>query len=90
MDNNSRYNKLITEKERLEREIKITENRLQLKRNSESQKKRKARTRALIQKGALLDKYFDISYLSVSETEEFLSYYSDYIKNNKPERFQQK
>ena len=50
-------------------------------------KKRKERTRKLIQKGALLDKYFDTENLSIDETEDFLKIFSNYIKENKPDKY---
>ena len=53
----------------------------------ESTKERKARTRKLIQKGALLDKYFDTENLSIAETEDFLKIFSNYIKENKPDKY---
>lgn len=54
-------NKLIAEKNKLD---------LQIKREKEQQ--RKDRTRRLIRKGALLEKYFNIEELTVEETEIFL------------------
>jgi len=86
----NRYDSLIAEKERLECKISQQKARLQLKRNSESNIKRKKRTRSLIQKGALLEKYFDVAHLSVDETESFLSHFSGYIKNEMPERFKRR
>lgn len=53
-------------------------------------KKRKARTRRLIQKGALLEKYFEIDNLSVTETEEFLKQFSGYVKAHKLEKYRKK
>ncbi|MFW3589124.1 hypothetical protein ACODGV_12260 [Vagococcus fluvialis] len=58
-----------------------------LKSNSEQNINRKQRTRRLIQKGALLEKYFEVDNLSVDETEEFLKIFSEYIKNNKPDKY---
>lgn len=58
-----------------------------LNNNSSNNINRKKRTRRLIQKGALLEKYFDIDYLSVEETEELLKVFSEYIKANKPGKF---
>lgn len=52
-----------------------------------SDKQRKERTRRLIQKGALLEKYFEIDNLSVEETEEFLSLLSNFIIEKKPTKF---
>lgn len=48
---------------------------------------RKKRANRLIQKGALLEKYFDSDHLSVEETEELLSVFSTYINSNKPNKF---
>ena len=53
--------KLLAEKNKLD---------LQIKREKEQQ--RKNRTRRLIRKGALLEKYFNIEELTVEETEIFL------------------
>lgn len=50
-------------------------------------KKRKERTRKLIQKGALLEKYFNIENLSVEETEELLKVFANYVKANMPNKF---
>jgi len=68
--------------------LKIQKNILQA--NSEQNIARKKRTRRLIEKGALLEKYFEIDYLTVEETEEFLKIFSEYIKANKPNKFQKK
>lgn len=59
-----------------------------LKSNSEQNINRKKRTKRLIEKGALLEKYFEIDYLTVEETEEFLKIFSEYIKANKPQNYQ--
>lgn len=50
-------------------------------------KERKTRTRRLIQKGALLEKYFKIDNLSVEETEEFLKQFSSYVKAHKLKKY---
>ena len=55
-----------------------------LRANSEQNINRKQRTRRLIQKGALLEKYFEIAHLSPEETEEFLKVFSEYVKANTP------
>ncbi len=75
--------KLEQEKNRLELSIK----RSQL---SDSSKQRKERTRRLIQKGALLEKYFDSEHLSIDETEELLKMFSPYVNEKKPEKFKRK
>lgn len=58
---NTDIKKLITEKNRIELEIR-----------REKEQQRKNRTRRLIRKGALLEKYFSIEHLNVEETEVFL------------------
>ncbi|HIY56678.1 MAG TPA: hypothetical protein H9829_00540 [Candidatus Tetragenococcus pullicola] len=50
---------------------------------------RKERTRRLIQKGALLEKYFDIEHLTPEETEELLKMFSAYVVAHMPERFKE-
>lgn len=61
-----------------------------LKANSEQNINRKKRTKRLIEKGALLEKYFDIDYLTVKETEEFLKIFATYVKAHKPNKFKKK
>lgn len=51
------------------------------------QSERKKRANRLIQKGALLEKYFEIENLDVEETEDLLSVFSEYIKYNMPYKF---
>ena len=46
---------------------------------------RKKRANRLIQKGALLEKYFDSENLTVEQTEELLKMFSDYVNHNKPD-----
>lgn len=53
-------------------ELIVEKNRLQLEIQREKEKERKQRTRRLIQKGALLEKYLNLEDLSVEETEIFL------------------
>lgn len=48
---------------------------------------RKARTRRLIQTGALVEKYFDIEHLSIEDKEELFKLFSAYIKNNIPLKY---
>lgn len=50
-------------------------------------KKRKARSRRLIQKGALFEKYFEAEKLSVDESEELLKIFADYVNANKPDKY---
>jgi len=51
------------------------------------QQARKARSRRLIQKGALLEKYFQADNLSVKQTEELLKIFANYVNAHKPNRF---
>lgn len=72
----TRIKKLEQEKKRLERSL-----------SRDHQVERKKRTRRLIQKGALLEKYFESEHLSVEETEELLKTFSSYVNGNKSEKF---
>lgn len=51
---------------------------------------RKQRANRLINKGALLEKYFESEELSVEETEELLKIFSVYVNKNKPSKFKRK
>jgi len=48
-----------------------------------NQKLRKERTRRLIQKGALVEKYFDMENLSVEETEQVFKMVNAFVKEKK-------
>ncbi|WP_341785254.1 hypothetical protein [Lactococcus garvieae] len=78
---------LISKKEEIQKKIQRENSILKKSKYLESTKKRKERTRKLIQKGALLDKYFDTENLSINETEDFLKIFSNYIKENKPDKY---
>ncbi|WP_063204078.1 hypothetical protein, partial [Lactiplantibacillus plantarum] len=52
----------------------------------ESRQDRKDRSRRLIQKGALLEKYFQADNLSVEQTEELLKIFADYVNSHKPNK----
>ncbi|MDM7547459.1 hypothetical protein QUD52_10535 [Lactococcus lactis] len=78
---------LISKKEEIQKKIDRENSILKKSKYLESTKKRKERTRKLIQKGALLDKYFDTENLSIDETEDFLKIFSNYIKENKPDKY---
>lgn len=65
--------------------LKIQKNMLQS--NSEQNINRKKRTKRLIEKGALLEKYFDIEHLTPNETEELLKIFSEYIKEKIPKKY---
>jgi len=49
-------------------------------------KKRKARSRRLIQKGALFEKYFEAENLSIDESEQLLKIFANYVNKNKPDK----
>lgn len=78
---------LISKKEEIQKKIERENSILKKSKYLESTKKRKERIRKLIQKGALLDKYFDTENLSIDETEDFLKIFSNYIKENKPDKY---
>lgn len=78
---------LISKKEEIQKKIERENLILKKSKYLESTKERKERTRKLIQKGALLDKYFDTENLSINETEDFLKIFSNYIKENKPDKY---
>ena len=78
---------LISKKEEIQKKIERENSILKKSNYLESTKKRKERTRKLIQKGALLDKYFETENLSIDETEDFLKIFSNYIKENKPDKY---
>lgn len=78
---------LISKKEEIQKKIERENLILKKSKYLESTKERKARTRKLIQKGALLDKYFETENLSIDETEDFLKIFSNFIKENKPDKY---
>ena len=49
-------------------------------------KKRKARSRRLIEKGALFEKYFEAENLSIDESEQLLKIFANYVNKNKPDK----
>ena len=72
----TRIKKLEQEKNRLERSL-----------SRDHQIERKKRTRRLIQKGALLEKYFEAEHLTVEETEDLLKMFASYVNGNKSKKF---
>ncbi|WP_205347860.1 hypothetical protein [Staphylococcus aureus] len=68
-------------------ELQARKNQLELEINRSNFNDRKQRTRRLIQKGALLEKYFECENLSPEETEELLKVFANYINSNKPNKF---
>lgn len=83
----NQYEKLVNQQARLKKKIEQENFKLRQSEYYENTKKRKERTRLLIQKGALLDKYFEIDNLNADETEQFLKVFSNYVKNKKPDKF---
>lgn len=77
MNPNERIKKLEGKKRELE---------LQINKLNQSEN-RKERTRRLIQKGALLEKYFEAEHLSVEETEELLKLSVTLVKIKNPNIF---
>ncbi|AMV61689.1 Hypothetical protein ADU71_0074 (plasmid) [Pediococcus damnosus] len=59
-------------------------------RTYENRQARKARSRRLIQKGALLEKYFQANNLSVEQTEELLKTFADYVNAHKPDKLKKR
>lgn len=83
----NQYEKLVEQQVHLKKKMEQEDFKLRQSKYYENTKKRKERTRLLIQKGALLDKYFEIENLNADETEQFLKIFSDYVKNKKPDKF---
>jgi hypothetical protein len=83
----NQYEKLVNQQARLKKKIEQEDFKIRQSKYYENAKKRKERTRLLIQKGALLDKYFEIENLNADETEQFLKIFSDYVGNKKPNKF---
>lgn len=78
--------KLLDQQKRLEAKIEWQDFKLRQNKYYENQRARKARTRRLIQKGALLEKYFQAENLSVEQTEELLKIFANYVNAHKPNK----
>lgn len=78
--------KLLNQQKRLEAKIERQDFKLRQNKYYENQRARKARTRRLIQKGALLEKYFQAENLSVEQTEELLKIFANYVNAHKPNK----
>lgn len=79
--------KLLAKREKAQKRIEIEELKIQQYQYIENKKARKARTRKLIQKGALLDEYFETENLSADETESLLKIFANYVNSNKPNKY---
>lgn len=82
-----KLNKLLSQQKKLQKKIEQKETTLRQSNYYENAKKRKERTRLLIQKGALLDKYFGTNNLSIVETEKLLKMFSSYVNAHKPNNY---
>ncbi|MCT3569366.1 hypothetical protein [Levilactobacillus brevis] len=79
--------KLLAKREKAQKRIEIEELKIRQYQYIENKRARKARTRKLIQKGALLDKYFETESLSADETESLLKTFANYVNSNKPGKY---
>ena len=78
--------KLVEQQARLKQKIEREDFKLRQSKYYENRQARKARSRRLIQKGALLEKYFQADNLSVEQTEELLKTFADYVNAHKPDK----
>lgn len=83
----NKFNQLVSSKDKLQKKIDQEEFILRQSKYFENSKARRERTRLLIQKGALLDKYFETENLSVDDTENLLKIFSNYVNSNKPDKY---
>ena len=82
----NQYEKLVEQQARLKQKIEQEDFKLRQSKYYENRQARKARSRRLIQKGALLEKYFQANNLSVEQTEELLKTFADYVNTHKPDK----
>ena len=82
----NQYEKLVAQKAHLKEKMAREDFKLRQSKYYESRQDRKARSRRLIQKGALLEKYFQADNLSVEQTEELLKTFADYVNAHKPNK----
>ncbi|KRL33928.1 hypothetical protein [Liquorilactobacillus uvarum] len=82
----SQYEKLVEQQTRLKQQVAREDFQLRQAKYYENRQARKARSRRLIQKGALLEKYFQADDLSVAQTEELLKIFADYVNEHKPDK----
>lgn len=85
----NQYKKLVDQQARLKQKIEQEDFKLRQSKYYENQQTRKARSRRLIQKGALLEKYFQADHLSVDQTEELLKIFADYVNAHKPDKLKE-
>ncbi len=84
---NKNYNALIKQRDKAKKKLQQADFKARQSKYYESQKKRKERSRRLIQKGALFEKYFEAENLSIDESEELLKMFADYINAHKPDKY---
>ncbi|STX22879.1 Protein of uncharacterised function (DUF3847) [Levilactobacillus brevis] len=82
----NQYEKLVAQKARLKEKMDREDFKLRQSKYYENRQARKARSRRLIQKGALLEKYFQADKLSVEQTEDLLKMFADYVNAHKPDK----
>ena len=82
----NQYEKLVKQQARLKQKIERENFKLRQSKYYENRQARKARSRRLIQKGALLEKYFQADNISVEQTEELLKTFADYVNAHKPDK----
>ncbi|MGJ3707125.1 hypothetical protein ACLOB2_10755 [Levilactobacillus brevis] len=80
----NQYDKLVKQQTHLKQQIEREDFKLRQSRYYENRQARKARSRRLIQKGALLEKYFQADHLSVDQTEGLLKTFAGYVNAHKP------
>ena len=82
----NQYEKLVEQQARLKQKIERKDFQLWQSKYYENRQARKSHSRRLIQKGALLEKYFQADNLSVEQTEELLKIFADYVNAHKPNK----
>ncbi|MCC3164427.1 hypothetical protein [Lactiplantibacillus pentosus] len=82
----NQYEKLVEQQARLKQKIERENFKLRQSKYYGNRQARKARSRRLIQKGVLLEKYFQADNLSVEQTEELLNIFADYVNSHKPNK----
>jgi len=83
----NQYEKLVEQQTRLKQKIDREDFKLRQSKYYKNRQARKARSRRLIQKGALLEKYFQANNLSVEQTEKLLKIFANYVNDHKPNKF---
>lgn len=82
----NQYEKLVAQRARLKEKMEREDFKLRQSKYYENRQARKARSRRLIQKGALLEKYFQAENLSVEQTEGLLKMFAAYVNAHEPDK----